>query len=400
MTRVLRVRSKALIPWIVVGAFVAASGPAGAATESTPTTAGYEPGEGFVLGSPDGSYRLRVGLRAAYKIEPHFVDGVSQDRNSIISTRPSLGGSVVRPWITFLMTAELAQNPPFLLYSYLDFRPLSAFGLRVGQQDTPYSRHENFGLYRILFPETGPVSNYFWTGRDKGITAYGTLGGERLDYYAGGYAGSPLQQYTDIVGNYVAEGRITVNPMGKIGDAEFAYVLGDAPAPTRISFTLEGYFGKVQTGTQNFDPDTFQFNTTPSGMSTRQRAAGADVFFQSSRLHVFTEGYLRRTYPPSGAPSYLSLGIWGQVGVLLLPRHLDVAVSGSWADPSTSLSGDRLLGGEGQFAYYISAPTLILKLRYAYFDQQTPGMAALGPVSLPATVGRTQVITLQLNLAL
>jgi hypothetical protein len=395
----MRAHALALIPCIVVGASVAASRPAAAAMESRPVTAGYEPGEGFILGSADGSYRLRIGLRAAYKFEPHWLDGVSQDRNSIVSTRPSLGGSVVRPWITFLMTAELARNPPFLLYSYLDFRPLTAFGLRVGQQDTPYSRHENFGLYRILFPETGPVSNYFWTGRDKGITAYGSLGGDRLDYYAGVYAGSPLQQYTDIVGNYVAEGRITVNPMGKVGDAEFAYVLGDAPAPTRISFTLEGYFGKVQTATQNFDPDIFQFTTTASGMTTRQRAAGADVFFQSSRLHAFVEGYLRRTFPENGGPSYLSLGAWGQVGVLLVPGHLDVAVSGSWADPSTSLSSDRLLGGEGQLAYYISAPTLILKLRYAYFDQQTPGMAALGPVPLPATAGRQQVVTLQINLS-
>jgi hypothetical protein len=187
--------------------------------------------------------------------------------------------------------------------------------------------------------------------------------------------------------------------MGGIGDAEFAYVLGDAPAPTRISFTLDGYFGKVQTASQNFDPDTFQFKTAPTGMTTRQQAAGADVFFQSSRLHVFAEGYLRRTSPEDGGPSYVSLGAWGQVGVLLVPRHLDVAVSGSWADPSTSLSGDRLLGGEGQVAYYISAPTLILKLRYAYFDQQTPGLGALGSVPLPATAGRTQVVTLQINLA-
>jgi hypothetical protein len=395
----MRALSKALcLPFILLIG-VEASGPAAAAGAPTPVTAGFEPSEGFVLGSADGSYRLRVGLRAAYKLEPHYVDGVAQDRNTIVSTRPSLGGSVVRPWITFLMTAELAQNPPFLLYSYLDIRPLTEFGVRVGQQDTPYSRHENFGLYRIIFPETGPVSNYFWTGRDKGVTAYGSIGGDRLDYYAGVYAGSPLQQYSDIVGNYVAEGRITVNPWGKIGDAEFAYALGDESAPTRLSFTLDGYFGKVQTATQNFDPDTFAFATTPTGMTYRHQAAGADVFFQSSRLHAFAEGYLRRTTPPGSAASYLSLGAWGQVGVLLVPRHLDVAVSGSWADPSTSLSDDRLLVVEGQLTYYIAAPALILKLRYAYADQQTPGMAALGPVTLPATPGRTQLGTLQVNLA-
>jgi hypothetical protein len=48
---------------------------------------------------------------------------------------------------------------------------------------------------------------------------------------------------------------------------------------------------------------------------------------------------------------------------------------------------------------YVRAPTLILKLRYAYADQQTPGMTALGSVKLPGTAGRTQLITFQANLA-
>ena len=42
---------------------------------------------------------------------------------------------------------------------------------------------------------------------------------------------------------------------------------------------------------------------------------------------------------------------------------------------------------------------LVLKLRYGIADQQTPGMAALGSVSLPIQAGRSQVLTLQLNLA-
>jgi hypothetical protein len=32
--------------------------------------------------------------------------------------------------------------------------------------------------------------------------------------------------------------------------------------------------------------------------------------------------------------------------------------------------------------------------------EQSPGMAALGAVSLPATAGRLQILTLQINLAL
>jgi hypothetical protein len=363
-----------------------------------PVLGGYQPGKGFAFRSPDGDYELRVGLQTAFRIEPKFLDGKSQDRTAILSARPSLGGSVVRPWITFLTTAELADNPPYLLYAYLDARPIHELGVRFGQQDTPFSRHENFGLYRIIFPETGPVAGYFWSGRDKGVTVYGSLA-DRLDYYAGLYGGSPLRQFTTIAGNYVAVGRITVNPQGKMGDAEYAYVLGDAPAPWRVSFTLQGYIGKIQSATQNFDPNTFLFTNMASGTTVEHKTAGADIFLQSGRVMFLTEGYLQRTDPLDGSPTYTSLGAWAQLSVLLIRKRLDAAVQGDWADASTSLSNDRFLAGEGQVTYYVRAPTLILKLRYAYADQQTPGMTALGSVKLPGTAGRTQLITFQANLA-
>jgi hypothetical protein len=375
-----------------------ASGALAAETvEPPPASGAYEPEKDFVFRSPDDDYKLRVGVQAAYRFEPDFLDGKSQDRTAILSARPVLAGSVVRPWITFLTSAELAANPPYLLYAYLDARPVREFGVRFGQQDTPFSRHESFGLYRVLFPETGPVSGYFWSGRDKGITLYGSWA-DGLDYYAGLYGGSPLRQFTTIAGNYVVVARLTGNPMGKMNDAEFAYVLGDGPAPTRISFTLQGYTGKIQSATENFDADTFLLTASASGMTTKEQTGGADVFFQSSRVVFLSEAFVRRTEPTDGTAHYTSLGAWGQLGVLLIRKHLDAAVSVSWTNPSTSLSKDRLLGGEGQVAYYVSAPTLILKLRYAYFDQQTPGSTALGDVKLPATAGTTQLITLQANL--
>jgi hypothetical protein len=232
--------------------------------EAQSPSASLDPGKGLTVRSADERYELRVRLQAVYRFEPTYLDGKSQDRVAILSARPAVAGSVVRPWITFLTSAELAGNPPYLLYSYLDVRPVSELGLRFGQQDTPFDRHPSFGLYKVLFPETGPVPGYFWSGRDKGLTAYGSLT-ERFDYWLGIYAGSPLRQFTTIAGNYVAEGRITVNPLGKIGESEFAYALGDSPAPTRVSFTLQGYVGKVQSATENFDPSTFLLKTTATG---------------------------------------------------------------------------------------------------------------------------------------
>jgi hypothetical protein len=342
---------------------------------------------------------MRPGLTAVLKAEPRFLNGSSQDRDSIYAVRPSLSGQAVRPWIRYLAEAELAQNPPYLLYAWVDIRPWKELGLEVGQQDTPVSRHENYGLAKILFPEADTVADYFWGGRDKGLTVHGTALSDRLDYAAGAYGGSPLRQYSTIAGNYVFDGRLTVSPLGEIRDAEFGYVLEETRAPFRPSFSLQGYYGKIQSATENFDQDTFNAKVVASGMTTTQGLVGVDAGVQSAHLMFFAEGYARRTTPPMG-PRYTSVGAWGQVGVLLFPNRLDVAVRASWANASLDLSNDMLFMGEAQVAWYVRAPTLIVKLRYGYSDQQTPGTTALGAVTLPATAGHLQIITLQLNLAL
>ena len=361
--------------------------------------AAHSPTEGFFLASPDGETRLRIGLDAIYRFEPRTLNGDWQNRDAIYAVRPFLSGTVFRRWIRFLTEAELAQNPPYLLYSYLELRPRAEIGVRIGQQDGLISRHENFGVMGTLLPEADVVAEYFWTGRDKGITVFGALADDRVDYYAGVYGGSPLRQFTTLAGNYVLEARTTINPMGRMPDSEFAYALADASSTWRISFTLQGYYGKVEEATENFDPNTFNFQPTASGMTDRRGAGGVDVWLLAGPVSVFSEAYWRRTDPAEGA-AYTSIGAWGQVDVRLWPRRLDAAVRGSWTNPSTDLAGDRLLAGEVQVAWYVAAPTLIVKVRYGLGEQHSPGSAALGAVALPAAVGRTQVGTLQVNLAL
>ncbi len=101
------------------------------------------------------------------------------------------------------------------------------------------------------------------------------------------------------------------------------------------------------------------------------------------------------------AARYTSVGVWGQVGVPLVPKTLDIATRFNWLDASTDLGGDDFYSLEGQLAYYVShSQGLVVKLRYAAGHQNSPGMAALGDVPLITTPGWTQLGTLQLNIAL
>ena len=263
----------------------------------------------------------------------------------------------------------------------------------------PFDRHEYFGPQEILFPEWAPVSEYFWSGRDKGFTALGTLA-QQLDYYLGVYSGTPLRQFNALPGNYVLEARFTWNPLGPTATTEFPYIISEGPVPFRVSATLQGYYGKVQSATENFNPSTFRFETEATGETTRQAAGGADFWLQTAWLYFYVEGFVRRT-EPSMAARYTSVGAWGQAGVPLVPKTLDIATRFNWLDASIDVGDDDFYSIEGQLAYYVShTQGLVVKLRYAAGHQSSPGMAALGDVPLITTPGWTQLGTLQLNIAL
>jgi hypothetical protein len=357
-------------------------------------------GDGFELSDADARYRLRIGLIADLKLEPILVGETWQDRQALSAIRPSLSGSLYEPWLEYMVAEELAANPPYLLDAYVDVVRWKTLRFRFGQERTPFSRGENYGYSDILFPDQPVVSSYFWTGRDKGVIAYGTLA-DAVDYWIGAFGGSPVRQPTTLSGNYLIESRITWNPGGKLGRTEYPYIVGrgHAPAPFVISGTLEAYYGKVQKAIESFEPTSFEFTVSPSGAITREAAIGGDVFVQGPSYAIFGEAFARRTEPEGGA-AYRSWGVWGQASVLLVPETLDVGVRVNYLDPSIDLRDDTFESIEAELGWYIAAPNVTAQLRYGLARQHSPGLPALGDVDLPVgVVGTINVFTAQLALS-
>ncbi len=369
------------------------------ATPAAAPLSGYDPDAGFVLRSPDKQYKLRIGLQAAYKFEPVWVNGDRLTRGQFNFLRPIVAGTLYRDWIRFWTSMELASNPPFVLDSFLEVQPTDAIGLRAGQFYTPISRHEQFGPQQLLFPEFAPVADYFWPGRDKGVMAFGMPLDGKVEYYAGVFGGSPLRSFRTISGNYQVMARVAVNPLGPPGATEYPYIVprGAAPAPFRLSFALQGWKSRVQQGAENFNPSTFRFDFTPTDQVTKHLGGAVDMFVQGSWFAFLAEGYVRRS-EILGAPRFTGIGAFGQLGVLVIPHLLDIAARFSWLNPSTQLSDDKFWSIEAQTALYIHAPQLVLKLRYGYGRQSSPGEEALGVVPLPvANVGNLHIASLQMN---
>ncbi len=357
--------------------------------------AGWYPG--FAIKSRDDRFRLRIGMNAGYRFEPYWIDGESQNRKTFFVLRPFIEGNIFEEWIKFWTSFEFASNPPFLLDSVVELTPIPEAQLRIGQQWTPLSRHEYFGPQEILFTEWSPVAEYFWTGRDKGITLMGNIGESKLEYWAGVYSGTPLRQYTAIDGNFVLEGRVTVSPMGAVAQKEFVYIVSEErPTPFRVSFTVQGYYGRIESATENFNPSSFRFDVEGTGERREQACGAADIWIQGGPVAALFEAYYRNS-DPMGAPDYNSKGAWGQVGVMVVDRTMDVGVRANALDASDDLDDDNFYSIEGQLGFYpVHTQNLQLKLRYGYAKQEDPGVEDAPLFTVP---GDHQLVTAQLMLA-
>ncbi|MBZ4407767.1 OprO/OprP family phosphate-selective porin [Myxococcus sp. XM-1-1-1] len=363
--------------------------------------AGHVPGEGFRLKSEDGAYLLRVALQAALKADLNWTQEGTLLQSSFGVLRPSLRGNVVRPWMRYWLSLELSRDSPYVLDAFVEVQPWEALGLRYGQQGTPVSRHEDFGPQQLFFPEHAAVANFFWSGRDQGLTLFGGTPRRRVDYYLGVYGGSPLLEPVNLPDDYLVEARATVSPLGPVNASELPFTPEGGPLPPRISFTVQGYFGRVQTDAENFNPSNSILNpAVPTTVATRVGTLSFDLWWQLGRIIVFGEFYWRALKPVGVADTFSTYGAWGQVLVNVYRNRLGAGVRMNWLDPHADITGDRTLELEAQVAWFIQAPELMLKLRYGWLDQGTPDAPLPTGVQLPFSPGTSGVTTLQLNLFL
>jgi hypothetical protein len=375
------------------------AGPPGETPPPAAGFAGYKTGGGFRLESADGNYLLRLALQSAFAVEPVWTGGSSEFDSAIKVLRPVLRGNVVEPWVGYWVSVELSQGTPYLLDGYFDLHRWNEIAFRFGQQYTPMSRHEAFGPQQIFFPDYARTANYFWSGYERGATLYGSLAGDRFYYYAGVYGGTSLRNTVDTTQDYVVEARATVSPMGAVNANEFPFTPEGQPLPLRVSFTLQGFLGKLQTTRENYNPTINAVTEPPSAVRHRTYTAGGDLWVQGGPIIVFGEGYWS-TQRADGESSYSSsYGAWGQVVGNVYKNVIGVGARVNWIQPNFGVGSDRLLSAEGEVAWFIHPPELVAKARYGWIDQKSPGTVALAGRKLPDVPGTSHVATLQLNLS-
>jgi hypothetical protein len=359
----------------------------------------YSSADGFVLRTTDNKYALRPGFAAGIKYEPVWRDGDPQTNGILAFIRPSLGGHFFKPWLRYLLIYELAAETPFIIEANVDVQPIDEVGFVVGQVGTPVGRHLYLPVRSIFFADFSSVSTYFWSGRQKGLTFHGSAIDGKLDYWAGIYGGSPLREIASNPHNYVAEGRMTVNPMGATNGSENPFTSDGKELPGRVSFTVQGYHGKLQETRENTDPTNSPLDPTITVLLQSMTTGGLDLWLQWRRFIFFGEYFVRYVKSTPELPGHTAHGAWGQLLANAYANIIGVGGRFGWINPNTELKNDQVVEMEGQVSWFVKAPEIVLKLRYGWLLQRSPDPAALGSFVLPFPVGTTNLLTLQLTFA-
>ncbi len=321
--------------------------------------------------------------------------------NSAISfLQPKVSGHFYRPWLSYGIALELAEGDAYLREASLTLEPWRELGACVGKQGALVSRHEGFSQAQIFFPDYANVAGYFWTGREKGITLYGSAFDETLDYFAGIYGSAPSREPLNDPDHYVAEARVTASPLGPVNDNELPFTSEGRSLPLRASFTLQGYHGRLSSSIETNDPTTGGIEPEAVKVTQTMTTAGGDLWIQAGRVIVFGEYYARHIEDEGPEPGYFSQGAWAQVAVDVYERLVGAGARISTLDPKLDLDDDRVVELEGQLAWFIHAPELVLKASYSYLHQDVPDAATLADFELPFSPGAAHALTLELTLAL
>jgi phosphate-selective porin OprO/OprP len=206
------------------------------------------------------------------------------------------------------------------------------FMVRAGQGKTPFGRQSIASTASDMFADRSFVSTQFCSIRDVGVTATGQFGPsavkDLVEYSVGLFNGEGRSKYDNADGHYQTDVRLVISPWGSAGYDE-ANPEGASTPKLSLGFDCEHNDHRLK------DPKSHDYTS-----GTYYRTYGYDLLFKYRWFTAYGEYFDRRTTDIKDE-STVATGFNAQLGLLLIPRRLEVFV-GRWSyDPSRDKLFDR-----------------------------------------------------------
>lgn len=256
---------------------------ASAQTAQAPV-AGWQ--DGFFLQSPDGDYRIVMGLMA--QMDGRFsVDDPSTITNSFAlrKFRPTITGRLGR-YFDFKAMPDLAGGSSSVQDAYLDVRFATGFRIRMGKDKVPLGYELLIADGSVLFPERSLASSLV-PNRDLGVQAQGEFGGMvtyAMGVFNGIQDGASNTSDADTNNGKDVAGRVVVQPFR--GTAQLGLLRGLGVHVGASTGRQEG--GALPTFKTSIGQTFFSYASDVVADGRRTRFTPA-VFYYQGAVGVFAE---------------------------------------------------------------------------------------------------------------
>lgn len=288
-------------------------------------------------GDDKGSFRIR---RAKFKIEGWFYQPYLQ--YELQMNWPALTGSNLGAFLEDAnINWDLTKGRKRLM-------------VRFGQFKVPFGLQELISSGSQQFVDRSLASIAHFRGRDAGVSAWGVLGNNRLEYRAGIFNGNGLTRTLNDNDKFQTNARVTFQPSGAVplgiwgSGAHMTESDMDSRALGRPVFTVSGAF----------EQNDLSFASTDLAANIKSTLWTVDTLYKYKGFFA-TGSYTRGLRRPqdSSIPEFDTYGWFLQGGYFLKPDIWEVAGRYGELDPS-DLFADTVKEVGGAVSYYYNKHNL------------------------------------------
>jgi phosphate-selective porin OprO/OprP len=340
----------------------------------------YKLGQGMTFTSPDEKFQLAISGQMQFRYSFFQNDGLGIGNKSewrIRRLKTNFNGYTFTKDLTFKMNlnwANLLNNgdgSTVIEETYLNYRIIDEAQIRVGQDKVQYGRNWITPSSQNEFVETAFVTDAFKPGYDIGLGANGTVQ-KGLLTYAAQWVGGKGQNTVSSTNNNAYNLRLAVNPLGdmKYSEADIemspkplvsvgsSYYHNTLKKNTAITFeknnnNYAGANGWLGRNVAQFSPTAnVNINTFESDLAFKWLGlfVQSEYFWgQGTGTGISTNGY---------DANVISNGFYAQVGYMVLPKKVELAVRYAWMDYNRNTPNNNQTEVQGAISWYIEGHNL------------------------------------------
>jgi phosphate-selective porin OprO/OprP len=300
-------------------------------------------------GDSKGSFRIR---RAKLKFEGWFY----------------------QPWLTY----EVQTNWPGLsssnLAQYLEDANINwdvtkgrkTFMVKLGQYKVPFGLQELTSSGSQQLVDRALVSNAYFRGRDTGLSLWGVLGSNKLEYRAGLFNGNGLTRSTNDNDKFQYNARVSFQPNGAVPLGTYS-----GAHQSESDFETRALGKPIFVVSGAFEQNDLSNVATDLKTNIKSTLWEVDAMFKFRGFSATGMYAWGKREPQEAADEFDTSGWFAQAGFFIVPEKWEVAARYGENDPSDLVGPDKITELRGGVNFFYARHALKVQADFGQVKTET-----------------------------